>query len=188
MRTFIVNVSLIGTVLLGAAAPLVAQHQREHHQEHQPYAGQQTRQIKALSESEIQGYLNGEGMGFAKAAELNRFPGPRHVLDLADRLALTPEQEAKTQTLFEEMRTRAVELGERVVAREIELDRLFAETEVDDASLRHVLHEIALTKADLRGTHLRAHLAVRELLTEWQISEYDRLRGYDGRHDHGAHH
>lgn len=36
-----------------------------------PYAGQQTREVKALSTQEVDDYLNGRGMGFAKAAELN---------------------------------------------------------------------------------------------------------------------
>ena len=48
-----------------------------------PYAGQQTRTIKALSDDEIAALRNGEGMGMAKAAELNGYPGPIHVLSLA---------------------------------------------------------------------------------------------------------
>ena len=48
-----------------------------------PYAGQQARQVKALSKAEIEGLLAGRGLGYAKAAELNHYPGPRHVLDLA---------------------------------------------------------------------------------------------------------
>src|SRR5262245_34850176 len=35
-----------------------------------PYAGQQAREIKALSSEEIESYLSGSGMGLAKAAEL----------------------------------------------------------------------------------------------------------------------
>lgn len=42
-----------------------------------PYTGQENREIKALSPQEIEGYLNGLGMGYAKAVELNQFPGPR---------------------------------------------------------------------------------------------------------------
>lgn len=38
--------------------------------EHTPYAGQEKREIKALSSEDINGYLTGHGMGFAKAAEL----------------------------------------------------------------------------------------------------------------------
>jgi hypothetical protein len=51
-----------------------------------PYTGQERREIKALSNEEIDRYLSGDGMGLAKAAELNHYPGPRHVLELADQL------------------------------------------------------------------------------------------------------
>ena len=51
-----------------------------------PYAGQRQRSIKALSESDITGLRSGNGAGFAKAAELNGYPGPAHVLELAGPL------------------------------------------------------------------------------------------------------
>lgn len=177
---------LLLTLLVGSAAPLAAQ--QHQHQPPRPYAGQQARRIKSLSETEISGYLKGEGMGYAKVAELNSYPGPRHVLDLADQLALTPEQRAKTQSLFERMRARAAELGARLVEQEAELDHLFAEARIDDAALQRALHEIALTQAELRASHLRAHLSMRELLTARQVAEYDRLRGYVGGQDHEHHH
>lgn len=43
-----------------------------------PYTGQQARPIKALSDAEIAALRKGEGMGMAKAAELNGYPGPVH--------------------------------------------------------------------------------------------------------------
>ena len=46
-----------------------------------PYAGQQVRTIKALSDDDIAALRKGEGMGMARAAELNGYPGPKHVLD-----------------------------------------------------------------------------------------------------------
>jgi len=39
-----------------------------------PYAGQQARSIKALSADDVAALLKGEGMGMAKAAELNGYP------------------------------------------------------------------------------------------------------------------
>jgi len=57
-----------------------------------PYAGQQSRSIKALPEGDIAALQNGDGMGMAKAAELNGYPGPRHVLALAAELHLTEAQ------------------------------------------------------------------------------------------------
>ena len=65
-----------------------------------PYQGQQPRVIKSLSQSDIEGYLNGKGMGLAKAAELNHYPGPRHVLDVADKPGLTDRQKAQTRQLY----------------------------------------------------------------------------------------
>ena len=43
-------------------------------------SGLATGSIKALSTEDVDGYLGGKGMGFAKAAELNGFAGPSHVL------------------------------------------------------------------------------------------------------------
>ena len=40
-----------------------------------PYTGQEKREIRALSKEEVHGYLSGDGMGFAKPAELNHYPG-----------------------------------------------------------------------------------------------------------------
>src|SRR6266446_2530162 len=90
----------------------------------QKYAGQQTREIKALSEVEVAGYLDGRGMGFAKAAELNGYPGPAHVLDLAEQLALTPQQRARAQQLKDSMKEAAT-LGVKLVDAERQLDLLF---------------------------------------------------------------
>ena len=45
-----------------------------------PYAGQQARAIKSLSDDDIASLRSGDGMGMAKAAELDSYPGPRDVL------------------------------------------------------------------------------------------------------------
>ncbi len=145
-----------------------------------PYAGQSTRPIKALSSDEIQEYLSGSGMGLARAAELNRYPGPRHVLELAERLSLSAEQRRKTERVFESMRTEAVWLGEQLVAREHELDGLFATGAIAPASLDRLTTELGTLQGRLRAAHLRAHLAQREILTPAQRRQYDALRGYGG--------
>lgn len=43
-----------------------------------PYAGQETREIKVLSPKEVDDLGQGRGTGLAKAAELNRYPGLLH--------------------------------------------------------------------------------------------------------------
>ena len=63
-----------------------------------PYAGMQTRGIKALSDSQIGDLQAGRGMSLALAAELNGYPGPLHVLELADKLGLSAEQRGKSSS------------------------------------------------------------------------------------------
>lgn len=153
-----------------------------------PYAGQETRTIKSLSETEIESLLAGDGMGFAKAAELNGYPGPKHVLELSEELELTPAQVADTNRLYEDMLGAARLLGEELVAAEAALDHGFAAGELDTEALEASLLEIGKLRAKLRHVHLEAHLRQKLLLTADQVSAYDRLRGYhDGGHDHNEH-
>jgi Spy/CpxP family protein refolding chaperone len=143
-----------------------------------PYAGEEARPIKALSREQVDGYLNGRGMGLAKAAELNSYPGPMHVLELKAQLGLTREQAERTQRAFDEMKARAMQLGRAIVERERELDELFAKQKIDERAMDERVLEIGRLAAELRAAHLRAHLRMRDVLTPEQIDEYDRLRGY----------
>ena len=76
-----------------------------------PYDGEEQRGIKSMSADEIEALSRGEGMGFAKAAELNQYPGPKHVLELANELELSTEQQEQTSQLFAAMQADAVDLG-----------------------------------------------------------------------------
>ena len=96
------------------------------HAQHQPYAGQHERELKAPSAEEVKQYLAGAGMGYAKAAELNRFPGPMHALELADQLKLTGEQRATAKQLMDAHKAEARGLGADLVAAERELERCSA--------------------------------------------------------------
>jgi hypothetical protein len=91
-----------------------------------PYAGMQTRSIKALSDQQIADLKSGRGMGLAMAAELNGYPGPIHVLELSDKLGLSSEQKSRIEDLFQSMRAEAVPLGEKLLAQEAALDQQFA--------------------------------------------------------------
>ncbi len=143
-----------------------------------PYAGQQQREIKALSTEEIESYLAGKGAGLAKAAELNHYPGPKHVLELADKLHLSDAQKSRTQAIFDAMQKEAVRQGKTLVEKEQELDRQFAAGAVTTDSLRSALKQIGELQAQVRGAHLAAHVEQQALLTKTQIATYDELRGY----------
>jgi hypothetical protein len=90
-------------------APLL--HAQIGNEESVPYAGQENSSVPGLSEAEITALRTGAGMGLARPGEINGYPGPRHVLDLADELALTPDQRAAVQALFDQMQREAVALG-----------------------------------------------------------------------------
>jgi len=143
-----------------------------------PYVDEQGREIKALSADEITSLLAGKGMGFAKAAELNGYPGPAHVLELAPRLQLTEAQVANSRLLFEGMQAKAMALGRELVDAERDLDRLFASKAADRESLSAALARIGDLQAKVRGAHLEAHLAQARILTPEQTARYIELRGY----------
>jgi hypothetical protein len=158
-----------------------------------PYAGMEERSIKALSAQQIEDLRAGRGMGLALAAELNGYPGPAHVIELAAALKLSDEQLVRSRALFTEMQQKAVPLGIELLSKEAELEQGFASARVDDESLHRTLSDIARLQGELRYTHLKFHLAMRELLSTDQIAAYDRLRGYKGSSDaspgaHGHHH
>jgi hypothetical protein len=143
-----------------------------------PYAGMQTRMIKALSTEQIADLKAGRGMSLALAAELNGYPGPRHVLELAEQLGLTDQQRADVQRLFDDMTTQVIPLGEKLIAQEAELDRLFAARVVTPSSLGNATAAIGATQAELRNAHLKYHLLTSGLLTAAQMQRYSQLRGY----------
>jgi Spy/CpxP family protein refolding chaperone len=169
--------SVVFALALGSASALAAS----------PYSGQESREIKALSAEEVSALLAGKGSGFAKAAELNGFAGPAHVLELASELQLTGEQRARTEALFASMSATAAARGRALVDKERELDALFATRAITPERLTSSLREIGALQAAVRAAHLEAHLAQVEILTSEQNSSYSKLRGYGVAAEHGMH-
>ena len=143
-----------------------------------PYAGMQTRPIKALSEQQVADLAAGRGMGLALAAELNGYPGPSHVLELADRLELSADQRARVQTLFDSMKSEALPIGARLLEQEAELDKQFSSHTITPDSLKASTAAVAVTQGELRQTHLKYHLSTAALLSPVQMQRYAELRGY----------
>ncbi len=157
-----------------------------------PYAGLQGRQIKALSAEQVEDLRAGRGMGLALAAELNGWPGPIHVLELADRLGLDAVQRAAVQAQHAAMRQEAIAAGAEVIAAEAALDALFASGSPTAETIAAATEAAGRAQAALRAVHLRWHLATRATLTPAQRSRYAELRGYGGAaqpgHGHGHGH
>jgi hypothetical protein len=168
---------LLCTLIFGAAFAVAA--------ENSPYAGMEHADIKALTSDEQATLLEGKGMGFAKAAELNGYPGPAHVLALSTELGLSAQQIERTRALFERMQKDARADGATLIAAERALDRLYASRTATVEKVNGQLARIEATRAHLRGVHLHAHLEQTELLNAAQIARYSELRGYSaGHHGH----
>lgn len=167
----------IPLLVLGAcalASPVHAQHEQHQSQS----AGMEHSEIPSLTSQEIDDLRSGAGMGLAKVAELNHYPGPSHAIELAEDIGLTDEQMRDILEIQSAMRERAIELGEAIIDAERDLDLCFKHGQLDEEGLSSVTRDIALLYGELRFAHLRAHLAMRSVLSDGQIADYDRLRGY----------
>jgi hypothetical protein len=180
--------------LLFALASLAIAGSLSHAAPPSPYAGQEGRAIKALSEAEVDGLLAGKGQGFAKPAELNGYPGPAHVLELSGPLRLSQEQIARTRAIHARMEAEAKTSGAALVTAERELEMLFRSRTATPERLSASLRKASALQAKVREAHLRAHIEQTRVLSDEQIAQYMRLRGYTDtsarRHqgDHGVHH
>lgn len=179
------NEIIFAALLALTALPALAQHagHRSPHAPHthgapSPYAGEQHREIKALPAAEQRGWLEGQGMGLARTAELNGYPGPMHVLELAQPLQLSAQQLQASRELMHGHKAEARALGAQLVEAERRLDLAFRERQVQESTLAGLTEEIGMLQARIRASHLRTHLAQTALLSREQVARYNELRGY----------
>ena len=156
--------TLLSIVALTLTASPGAQHDQHH-------AASKTGPT-ALTAEQVQQLLNGEGMGLARPAELNGYPGPRHVLELKAELALTADQEKRVDAIRQQMLERAIALGKQIVHAETELDAAFTDGTLSERELENRTQAIARLQSDLRLAHLRAHLQTKPVLSGEQLKKY----------------
>ena len=125
--------------------------------------------------------LKGLGMGLATIADVNNYPGPKHVIDLKTELGLTRDQLKKTEALDKAVSSSAVAKGEEIVQAEEELFKLFEAGTVSEKVLRSKLEQIGKLRSDLRFIHLQAHLRMKQILTPDQIKLYSEIRGRESK-------
>lgn len=102
----------IAALCLFLPAAAFAQH-RGHGTAQAPYTGLEARAIASLSEEDIATLRAGGGWGLALPAELNGWPGPLHLLELREELALSDDQITMITAIYEQMRTEAIAAGAR---------------------------------------------------------------------------
>jgi Spy/CpxP family protein refolding chaperone len=181
--------SLTYICLFLAAVAVSASDAHPQSSHHSAYAGETKSDVPSLSAEEVSQLESGAGMGLARAAELNGYPGPMHVLEAAEELGLSEAQREETQRIFEVMKSDAVRIGKEILEKERHLSMRFQHRHIDEKVLRELVTEVGLLRAELRVAHLRAHLSVAALLTPEQIERYDELRGYsrDAKSSHQHH-
>jgi hypothetical protein len=165
-------VVLVIMAILGSLSTVLAQVS--------PYAGQETREIKALSAQEVDDLLNARGMALAKAAELNGYPGPLHSLEMADKLGLSLDQLRAIKDIKARVEAEARPLGAEIVAIERELDQAFVNHTIDQTKLKALTGKLGELQGRLRALHLAAHLKTTSIFNARQIAHYKELRGYGG--------
>ncbi len=168
------NLILCASVFAILSTSTLAQHAHKH----SPYAHSQSSDVPSLSPDEVRELQLGEGMGLARAAELNHFPGPKHLLDLASDLGLSNEQVLRIQEVHRTMKDHAVSKGEEILQQELHLSHLFASGNPTAAEITHATERLGILRGQLQAIHLLAHLESARELTGEQIVGYDRLRGY----------
>ena len=168
----------LALMLLALTSVANAQHAEHGPARAQPYAGLDGRAVPSLSTEELDGLRKGRGLAMALPAELNGYPGPLHVLELADRLQLTPDQTRRTGALVTAMRKETIDIGQAVIATESQLDRSFKERRATPETIETETKAVGAARAALRAAHLRYHLVMAKMLNEHQIAEYRSARGY----------
>ncbi|MEL6966654.1 MAG: periplasmic heavy metal sensor [Pseudomonadota bacterium] len=152
----------------------------------QPYAGQDARIVKSLEPARLKGLLAGQGLGYAKTAELTGWPGPLHVLELKSKLGLSAQQKTSMESLRQDMLNRVKPLGAQLIEAEKALEAIFADENPSAASVEAAVANIAEIEGRLRAAHLTTHLAAAPVLNKQQRTAYRAARGY-GTGGHGGH-
>lgn len=155
------------------------------------YGDLRSRPVKALSAQQLDDLREGRGMGLSLPAELNRVPGPLHVLELRDALDLSTEQAVQIARIRDEMRTSARRIGAEIIQGETAMERAFGSGHADESFVATATTHLGRLQGELRAVHLVAHLRTAKLLTPAQIAAYDKARGYaqPGPHEgHGGGH
>lgn len=178
LRTLSLGVSLgVSLGLALAVTPAIASAQ-DHSGHASPYAGFEDRAIKSLSETDLDELRRGGGWGLALAAELKGVPGPAHLLELREEIALSADQVLAIQTIFDQMLSEAIAAGARLIEAEEAIEAAFRARDLDDERLRSLIAEAETARAELRFVHLSRHLSTPPLLSVDQIARYHALRGY----------
>jgi Spy/CpxP family protein refolding chaperone len=165
-------IALLSSVL---ALPATAQHPG-HGGPHGAAGGEGHRAAEACATQFDQVVADGRGFGMAFAADQNGYPGPMHILELRERLGLTPDQVTRAEALMRAMFEQSRPKSRHLLDAEARLRRLFADGVATEAAVRAAVADVERAHADVRLVHLLTHLQARDLLTDPQRRLYHEAR------------
>lgn len=150
--------------------------------------GEENRLIKSLSSGDLEALKAGTGEAFggmAKLAELNGYPGPRHVLDMGDKIGLSEEQKGEIEAKVVQMKAETIPLGEQIIAIEQKTNEAFSDRTITNEMLEENMDASGRLYGQLRYTHLKYHLEMINILTPEQVKNYNEFRGYGPQQPNG---
>ncbi len=154
---------LFGWISVFAIASASALEQHPHAAS--PHAHAQSVEVPSLSPGEVRALRNGEGMGLARAAKLNHFPGPKHLLDLRMELKLSDARIERIKAIHRKMKTQAIAKGEDILQAELHLANLFALGSPAPAQVKRATEHLGVLRGQLRAIHLLGHIESARALT-----------------------
>ena len=116
MNNRIIKYYLLAIIISTTGSAIAYAQQHQHGEQHNNFRSPYVEQLDSLSSSDVANLLNGKGAGYARTAELNGYPGLRHVLDLSSQLNLSSQKTA-IQAAFEQMQSQAKAIGKTIVSK-----------------------------------------------------------------------
>ncbi|MFO7589104.1 MAG: Spy/CpxP family protein refolding chaperone [Gemmatimonadota bacterium] len=144
--------------------------------------------LGGMSDADKQSLKAGEGLGAGRLAMMNGYPGPKHVLEMGDELALTDAQKESIGTIFAEAKAGFAKMGAELVQREEALEAMFASGSVDVDEMEELAAEIGELQGRLRAAHLAAHVRTKAALTAEQLEKLPSMAAAHGAMGQGEQH
>ena len=169
-RPILVTAAVLALAAVAAAAA------RAQHAGHGSETAARHHRVHQAQEEFDRVIAEGRGAGLAFAADQNGYPGPIHVLEVKDRLSLTPVQEREMERLTTKMFAASRPKSAALLDAEARLRRLFADGIADEPRVRAAVAEVERARSEVRLVHLLTHLQTRQALSDEQRRRYHEMR------------
>lgn len=133
--------------------------------------------IRSLPGRDIVALAGGEGGGLAKIADLNGYPGPRHVLDMDAHLNLTTRQREQLRQVMSTMEADAKEVATRYLSALAQLEEDTRQGSLSGDQFLKRYRAVEALRTELGAVHLITHFKTKDLLTPAQVATYYKPQG-----------